>query len=280
MMDELTSSSGNTSLDSSMEQSTYNEKKFFPINWHGIISREDIFVRDPSTSKLTMETGKYRLKNVPKHPCVVQVRSTSGDILAYLKVLSSKESTVLQWLLNHHEDGRQFFCLPRRILTAEKNTIGIFTPEGIPLNQVDYSGNELRVVCQLLLCISFLHSLHVCHMDIKTENLIWNPCSLTLKVLDFGVSIIQTDHSEKISGFVGTRGFTAPEVGVKPYNPYQADNYAVGFVMKSVLRGAGLQHQSAVDHLTTSAQVLMDYRLEPGVMLDTFFDQFPQYAPK
>jgi len=210
-----------------------------------------------------------------QHPHVVQLRSVTDETLAFLKILKAKETKVLQWLMNHPDSSR-FFCLPHRIIQIEGNMIGVFAAEGLPLHRVDYSGVEFSVGCQLLRCVSVLHSLNVCHLDIKLENLVWNRTTSALKMLDFGVSVIQTNRSNQMSGFVGTRGFTAPEVGVGPYNPYEVDNYAVGLALKSILYTAC--EGSARSRLEDWAQAMMDDRVEPTLVLDDFVDHFPQYA--
>ncbi|KAK7460679.1 hypothetical protein VKT23_009394 [Stygiomarasmius scandens] len=272
--DGSTSSSSSDSLDWSTEHSTYNKDKLL-TPWQHIINNKDLLAVCLSSIQVVRESDACRLKNVPKHPHVVQLRSVTDETLAFLKILKAKETKVLQWLMNHPDSSR-FFCLPHRIIQIEGNMIGVFAAEGLPLHRVDYSGVEFSVACQLLRCVSVLHSLNVCHLDIKLENLVWNRTSSALKMLDFGVSVIQTNRSNQMSGFVGTRGFTAPEIGVGPYNPYEVDNYAVGLALKSILYTAC--EGSARSCLEDWAQAMMDDRVEPTLVLDDFVDHFPQYA--
>lgn len=63
---------------------------------------------------------------------------------------------------------------------------------------------------QLLEAINHLHSNKVCHKDIKPENVMIDPETLKIKLIDFNVS--QLTGGDHIMSHTGTHGFMAPEM--------------------------------------------------------------------
>ncbi|KAE9384302.1 kinase-like protein [Gymnopus androsaceus JB14] len=77
-------------------------------------------------------------------------------------------------------------------------------------------------------------------MDIKPDNLVLDMDrdrdSITLKVIDFNISIIGTSHDVR-PGRRGTTGYMAPEViGPRQYSPILADLYSCGICMRDFLK--------------------------------------------
>lgn len=52
--------------------------------------------------------------------------------------------------------------------------------------------------------------------------------STRVSIVDYNLSKILDNEVEKVSGYRGTKGYTAPEVGREAYNPIQANVWATG----------------------------------------------------
>ena len=63
----------------------------------------------------------------------------------------------------------------------------------------------------------------VAHLVLKPENIIMNSSTGQLSIIDYSVSRRVRSPDEMITGFAGTPGYVAPEVGHKPYSPIRAD---------------------------------------------------------
>ena len=72
--------------------------------------------------------------------------------------------------------------------------------------------NIKKIMIQLLSAIAHLHKHLICHKDIKPENIIFNPLSLSIKIIDFNISQIVKDDSFTMFSCTGTEKFMAPEM--------------------------------------------------------------------
>lgn len=90
---------------------------------------------------------------------------------------------------------------------------------------------------QLLTVLDHLHcDIGVAHLDVKPENILVDPESLQIKLLDFGAAnyII----GEKYSDFDGTKHYACPEVLFKmKYDPVDADIWAAGVTLYRLVVG-------------------------------------------
>ena len=55
-----------------------------------------------------------------------------------------------------------------------------------------------------------MHSKHICHRDIKLENLLLDDKNKNVKIIDLGFSIYCKDS--KLNTFCGTPSYMAPEI--------------------------------------------------------------------
>jgi len=58
-----------------------------------------------------------------------------------------------------------------------------------------------------------MHSKHICHRDIKLENLLLDDKNKNIKIIDLGFSIYCKDR--KLNTFCGTPSYIAPEIILK-----------------------------------------------------------------
>lgn len=110
---------------------------------------------------------------------------------------------------------------------------------------------------QLLRSLAYIHSLGVCHRDIKPQNLLVNPETLELKLCDFG-SAKQLVKGEPNVSYICSRYYRAPEciVGAQHYNT-QIDTWSAGCVITEMMLGHPLfPGESGVDQLVEIIKVL------------------------
>ena len=67
-------------------------------------------------------------------------------------------------------------------------------------------------------------------MDLKPSHVLVNKDGLVF-IIDYDLSLRFKDTTEVTSGYQGTKGYTAPEVGEDTYNPFLADIWSAGRVI-------------------------------------------------
>ncbi len=113
--------------------------------------------------------------------------------------------------------------------------------EGITIGQVLETGRYTsegveNVIKQLSDVLMLLHSHNIVHRDIKPENIIVNKEGI-VKLIDFNISRIYDNDSDKDTQILGTTGFAAPEqYGIAETDP-RADIYAMGILINVMLTG-------------------------------------------
>lgn len=80
-----------------------------------------------------------------------------------------------------------------------------------------------------------MHALSICHRDIKLDNLIYDPDTQTVKIIDFGFAVTS---SERLRVPCGTPAYMAPELTLRlEYKGDKTDMWAAGVVMYALLTG-------------------------------------------
>ena len=92
---------------------------------------------------------------------------------------------------------------------------------------------------QLVEAVWFMHGQGVAHRDLKPENVVVDLHMHQLSIIDYDLAMFVDGRNEMVHGYVGTEGFTAPEVGddwkERYYSPIAADLWATGRVLEFLL---------------------------------------------
>ncbi|XP_063697139.1 glycogen synthase kinase-3 beta-like isoform X1 [Culicoides brevitarsis] len=110
---------------------------------------------------------------------------------------------------------------------------------------------------QLFRSLAYIHSLGICHRDIKPQNLLLDPDSAVLKLCDFG-SAKQLLHGEPNVSYICSRYYRAPELifGAINYTT-KIDVWSAGCVLAELLLGQPIfPGDSGVDQLVEIIKVL------------------------
>eukprot|EP00745_Piridium_sociabile_P044900 TRINITY_DN95630_c1_g1_i1.p1 TRINITY_DN95630_c1_g1~~TRINITY_DN95630_c1_g1_i1.p1 ORF type:complete len:419 (-),score=35.87 TRINITY_DN95630_c1_g1_i1:241-1497(-) len=108
--------------------------------------------------------------------------------------------------------------------------------------------------CMYQICsaLAFCHKKNVVHRDVKPENLLVNPETMTVKLCDFGFSRhLDEVDSSPLTDYVATRWYRSPELLVgHPNYGKEVDMWAMGCIMGELIDGRPIfPGESEVDQL-------------------------------
>ncbi|XP_037071899.1 glycogen synthase kinase-3 beta-like isoform X2 [Pollicipes pollicipes] len=132
---------------------------------------------------------------------------------------------------------------------------------------------------QLFRSLAYIHSLGICHRDIKPQNLLLDPESGVLKLIDFGSAKVLVAGEPNVS-YICSRYYRAPELifGATNYTT-NIDVWSAGCVLAELLLGQPIfPGDSGVDQLVEIIKVLgTPTREQLGEMNPNYTEfKFPQ----
>ncbi|KAL5536127.1 hypothetical protein ACEPAF_4232 [Sanghuangporus sanghuang] len=230
---EKTESSGNSRQSS--EQPTYvttSETRTNPL----LLSEK---------VKSLCPDGAYLQATEHEYVAAVRMTEIPPKTLGFVKLTNKHELDAFEAIRN---SGSEFLLsrvvLPIKVVEIDECPVAFLPYGGEPLHkpwglQDGPVGHETEIAWDLLTIISRLHELRIAHQDIRPANVLWDPSTHSIRVIDFGSSkILDPNGSRKIRGSFGTSNFDWP--GLEPkegleYDPFLVDTFSCGQVLSDVV---------------------------------------------
>jgi len=141
------------------------------------------------------------------HPNVVDLRAyfySNGDKVRHLLVYGI-DMLIDRYLLQKDEVYLNLMLeyVPETVYRASRHYAKLKQP--MPMLQIKL------YMYQLLRSLGYIHSVGICHRDIKPQNLLLNPATGVLKLCDFGSAKILVAGEPNVS-YICSRYYRAPEL--------------------------------------------------------------------
>jgi len=169
------------------------------------------------------------IKKIKKRKLGLQMEMLQSEIIAgkilnrhgIAKLKHFFQDNNLACLIFHYTEGKDMFAH-----LDDRN----FTP--LPLNDVR------EILTQLVEIVKYTHKQNVAHRDIKLDNIIIDPKTLLVTLIDFGLCQLITPEKQQMMEFVGTPDYACPEIlKCKSYSPFAADIWSLGIVFYCAMCG-------------------------------------------
>lgn len=219
---------------------------------------EDIAIKKVLQDK-RFKNRELQIMRLVSHPNVVELRSffySNGD---------KKDEVYLNLVLEY---------VPETVYRASRHYVKLKQP--MPILQVKL------YMYQLLRSLAYIHSVGICHRDIKPQNLLLNPQTGVLKLCDFGSAKILIAGEPNVS-YICSRYYRAPELifGATNYST-SIDIWSTGCVMAELMLGQPLfPGESGIDQLVEIIKILgTPTREQIKTMNPNYMEhKFPQIKP-
>jgi len=219
---------------------------------------EDIAIKKVLQDK-RFKNRELQIMRLVSHPNVVELRSffySPGD---------KKDEVFLNLILEY---------VPETVYRASRHFVKLKQP--MPTLQIKL------YMYQLMRSLAYIHSVGICHRDIKPQNLLLNPATGVLKLCDFGSAKILVAGEPNVS-YICSRYYRAPELifGSTNYTT-NIDIWSTGCVMAELMLGQPLfPGESGIDQLVEIIKVLgTPSREQIKTMNPNYMEhKFPQIKP-
>ena len=235
--------------------------------------------------------GKVRLAKVKGTGEKVAIKKVFQD-----RRYKNRELPIMQEL--HHPnivELKSYYCTKAENCSDDEfylNCIMEYVPQTLSdlisqnrKNHTKFDDFVLKIFSyQMLKCIGYLHSLGICHRDIKPQNILINPDDYTLKLCDFGCAKHLVKTESNIS-YICSRYYRPPElvVGATIYST-QVDVWSMGCVIAElVLNKPIFAGKSATDQFLEIMKILGTPSLEQIKNMNNHYkgpSKLPKIKPK
>jgi len=220
--------------------------------------QEDIAIKKVLQDK-RFKNRELQIMRLVSHPNVVDLRAffySNGE---------KKDEVYLNLVLEY---------VPETVYRASRHYAKLKQP--MPMLQIKL------YMYQLLRSLAYIHSVGICHRDIKPQNLLLNPATGVLKLCDFGSAKILVAGEPNVS-YICSRYYRAPELifGATNYTTF-IDIWSNGCVMAELMLGQPLfPGESGIDQLVEIIKVLgTPSREQIKTMNPNYMEhKFPQIKP-
>ena len=178
---------------------------------------------------------KCKNKETNKYVAIKKFKEINDDLV---KKTMKRELKILQKL--HHPNIVDFQDAFKRkgnlflvFEFCEKNLLELLqeNPKGLDPSLIRH------IIFQLCKAIKYLHEQNIIHRDVKPENLLITK-NYETKLCDFGFSRLITSNSEKLTDYVATRWYRAPELLISQGDyDKEVDYWAIGCIMGELVDG-------------------------------------------
>ena len=87
---------------------------------------------------------------------------------------------------------------------------------------------KINICYQIISALKYCYDMNIAHRDIKAANVLFDSTG-RIKVADFGLSQLMSDHDDNLNQFDGSLYYAAPEIYRKvSFNPFKSDIWALG----------------------------------------------------
>lgn len=219
---------------------------------------DDIAIKKVLQDK-RFKNRELQIMRLVSHPNVVDLKAffySNGD---------KKDEVYLNLVLEY---------VPETVYRASRHYVKLKQP--MPTLQIKL------YMYQLLRSLAYIHSVGICHRDIKPQNLLLNPATGILKLCDFGSAKILVAGEPNVS-YICSRYYRAPELifGATNYST-NIDIWSTGCVMAELMLGQPLfPGESGIDQLVEIIKVLgTPTREQIKTMNPNYMEhKFPQIKP-
>ena len=220
--------------------------------------QDDIAIKKVLQDK-RFKNRELQIMRLVAHPNVVDLKAffySNGD---------KKDEVYLNLVLEY---------VPETVYRASRHYAKLKQP--MPMLQIKL------YMYQLLRSLAYIHSVGICHRDIKPQNLLLNPSTGVLKLCDFGSAKILVAGEPNVS-YICSRYYRAPELifGATNYTT-NIDIWSTGCVMAELMLGQPLfPGESGIDQLVEIIKVLgTPSREQIKTMNPNYMEhKFPQIKP-
>ncbi|KAH6918896.1 CMGC/GSK protein kinase [Coprinopsis sp. MPI-PUGE-AT-0042] len=220
--------------------------------------QDDIAIKKVLQDK-RFKNRELQIMRLVSHPNVVDLKAffySNGD---------KKDEVYLNLVLEY---------VPETVYRASRHYAKLKQP--MPMLQIKL------YMYQLLRSLAYIHSVGICHRDIKPQNLLLNPSTGVLKLCDFGSAKILVAGEPNVS-YICSRYYRAPELifGATNYTT-NIDIWSTGCVMAELMLGQPLfPGESGIDQLVEIIKVLgTPSREQIKTMNPNYMEhKFPQIKP-
>jgi len=146
-----------------------------------------------------------------------------------LQRIASIESDLFVKFYESFEDESHVYIVTEFVEGGELYELVEKFPFGVP---------ELlskSILKQIFTGVALLHKNNIVHLDLKLENIMYNPENDKIKIIDFGFAMATADK-QRLTEYCGSLHYIAPQLLYKiPYDGFKADVWSLGVLSFALL---------------------------------------------